>query len=859
MAAQNTTGWLTPSIHAFIANLIWTRCGLLINLLLLPLWFPQPAIKVAKSYICVWTAGFVDWLYLETDPDLQSSIVYMAIFMSTLGGIYLPSALVPFGWLVMKSAVVWSWNNMPVVITFGLVFGTSCWYFPTALRRLVGAMFNAVTLWSLILLNSAMYYAMASPRIASRHAAAVVARIHNIIWTCWAASVSAKYASMPPPPGPFSYLADGPGFDAASEIRLLELQRRVPFLPLSAKLVSYPLRGGTRTPPPYHAISYVWAHGPQDMRTMLLNGKIFRVRGNVHDILLSCSSFYGPRLVWIDTICINQGDEDEKTRQVREMQTIYARAAHVIICLGGTWAAPALSLVTELQWVQKMWGADYLRGHVAQFRERCRIDPYLRARVRGLVGDIMGHPWFSRVWVVQEAVVAKNATFFYGGAPIQWSELYGWQRTLCDGPVLTSLVGVLSMSSPSRGPLGSAISGFLGFLSMSFIVAYRMEYFHLGPNRLGHVLRVFGDKDAGEALDKVFALVGMTAESEDERLKNLINYKRPREEALLDVANYLLDTGQTLDVIDLTGLRQPGRIPSLPSWAVDWTATRSGMPLNNPFAPQHLKYSASGEKPSNVRRRGDSRNEILVDGQAFDRVAWILPLPEITPAAADDFSAVTALGNYASEALELARQHVPDPYPHSRRTDGTQQDLEEAAWRTLIGDRTQSARPAPESCGRTIKTMSGLLRDLDRLQVQHGGGDPSSIFTDGLLPSSQIQSQLGVTPERQAEIQRAVEEFNNMDLLFDFGKGSITFMFCVTEKNRYIAMVPNVSRPGDTICLLYGVSVPCVLREFDEEGKKDGKLDGGRNKYQLVGDAYVHGVMDGEALGSGDETTFCLC
>jgi hypothetical protein len=53
-------------------------------------------------------------------------------------------------------------------------------------------------------------------------------------------------------------------------------------------------------------------------------------------------------------------------------------------------------------------------------------------------------------------------------------------------------------------------------------------------------------------------------------------------------------------------------------------------------------------------------------------------------------------------------------------------------------------------------------------------------------------------------------------------------------KRGYLGIGPVHLEPGDSIVILLGAAVPFVLRNVDEE------------KYKLVGEAYVHGVMDGE-------------
>jgi hypothetical protein len=60
--------------------------------------------------------------------------------------------------------------------------------------------------------------------------------------------------------------------------------------------------------------------------------------------------------------------------------------------------------------------------------------------------------------------------------------------------------------------------------------------------------------------------------------------------------------------------------------------------------------------------------------------------------------------------------------------------------------------------------------------------------------------------------------------------------FLLTEHKR-IGLGPPSTRPGDLTCVLYTADVPFVLRAKDET-----------DLYQPVGKAYVHGVMNGEAL-----------
>jgi hypothetical protein len=64
----------------------------------------------------------------------------------------------------------------------------------------------------------------------------------------------------------------------------------------------------------------------------------------------------------------------------------------------------------------------------------------------------------------------------------------------------------------------------------------------------------------------------------------------------------------------------------------------------------------------------------------------------------------------------------------------------------------------------------------------------------------------------------------------------------------YVGLVPGHSMPGDIVCIIFGAIVPFVLRDV------------GKGKYQLIGEAYVFGIMDGEFVeGDPKEEMFCLC
>ena len=114
-----------------------------------------------------------------------------------------------------------------------------------------------------------------------------------------------------------------------SQIRLLEIEAGVQDEPLSAKLIVCERRNA----PPYLAISYTWGDD-KDQRELLLDGRTFRAGTNCYRALWQARLHFAPCLIWIDSICINQDDWDEKSIQVNVMGDIYRHAQHVLARIG---------------------------------------------------------------------------------------------------------------------------------------------------------------------------------------------------------------------------------------------------------------------------------------------------------------------------------------------------------------------------------------------------------------------------------------------------------------------------------------------------------------------------------------------
>ena len=175
----------------------------------------------------------------------------------------------------------------------------------------------------------------------------------------------------------------------------------------------------------YCALSYWWGEdlpthpvemyddtgvrdGLQTMTPFNSSGK-FYIRDNLAAALKQFRKETEDINVWVDALCINQTDVEEKTAQVARMDVIYSEATYVCAWLG---AGKPESKETF----------DFLKNKVLDLQE---LDNLVKtsnhARKWRLVVNLMKNRWFSRRWVIQELALARIAVVRWGSEEIEWS------------------------------------------------------------------------------------------------------------------------------------------------------------------------------------------------------------------------------------------------------------------------------------------------------------------------------------------------------------------------------------------------------------------------------------------------------
>jgi hypothetical protein len=173
--------------------------------------------------------------------------------------------------------------------------------------------------------------------------------------------------------------------------------------------------------PLYVAVSYLWGSSTAEME-ILLNKKPFSIRQNVwhflwqmrtHKIFKSC-------FFWIDAICINQRDIDERNVQVSIMRRIYATAADVVVWLGNE--TPDSHLAMDYIARQKnMPLITKVSGGYRSHREPSGKQIFLKDEEGKALLALCQRPYWKRVWIVQEIMNAKRIIAFCGSKEFKWA------------------------------------------------------------------------------------------------------------------------------------------------------------------------------------------------------------------------------------------------------------------------------------------------------------------------------------------------------------------------------------------------------------------------------------------------------
>ncbi|KAF5723288.1 heterokaryon incompatibility (het-6OR allele) [Fusarium mundagurra] len=176
----------------------------------------------------------------------------------------------------------------------------------------------------------------------------------------------------------------------------------------------------------YDGISYVWGP-PHNTSTIICDGRPFQVTSNLEHALRNFRLTDKSRPLWVDAVCINQKDTGEKSLQVKRMGEIFRKAKQVLCWLGEDKAGKAkgcFSLVREaVKAAEDEWRPDWTMDNLIN---DLTLNGLPRHRNEWeVIAQLFDFAWFERVWIVQEAGLARQCYLYWGDSQVHFYEVLG--------------------------------------------------------------------------------------------------------------------------------------------------------------------------------------------------------------------------------------------------------------------------------------------------------------------------------------------------------------------------------------------------------------------------------------------------
>jgi hypothetical protein len=548
----------------------------------------------------------------------------------------------------------------------------------------------------------------------------------------------------------------------------------------------------------FDALSYSWGE-VSETYNFICDGKILLVQKNLYDFLRRMSTkddreCHHP--LWIDAICIDQVNGFEKADQIPLMSQIYSRAAFVLIWWGPNSTAEdeAFAMVPEVSSTmqriarpENRW-PEWTDEECAAAGIPPRSSPFWKN-----LGKIFDRPWLSRLWIVQEASLAKfeSTIVLCGTITLAWRDVIFFEagRNIHR---LSSFLGTSDWKSEeSVAVKGDEMTGLLGLFYMQSALSGTID----GGLDISRLIRLVRVKRTSSPVDRVYGVLGLLPP--EIRRAITVNTTFSATEVYLDFAKAIVQAGHGIALLNNTSSTK--LLEGLVSWCPNFDSNTATSLLSTHAEP--CGYRASYEE-----QPADTDYSIYVMPNSNTIRALGLRVDAISEIVHYNYDLCTTKESIEWEAacLDLTRRVF------KWEDNG---NVPEAYWRTLIANSMYGYYRDTLTFYKCDTDLQEVYRKWKAArQFERSPGDPGPLLDDSI-------------GEFMSSTQRACTNRR----------------FFATSGGR-IGLGPIDIKIGDSVCVLYGGPVPFIIREHVDD-----------RPCHLVGDAYIHGLMDGEAIKIRDQ------
>ncbi|KAI1462029.1 heterokaryon incompatibility protein-domain-containing protein [Annulohypoxylon moriforme] len=367
-----------------------------------------------------------------------------------------------------------------------------------------------------------------------------------------------------------------PPLTSPRHIRILEVQHDEDELsPLRCKLRDIDIDDDARIP--YAALSYTWGQ-PNLSEPLILDNAIKLITPNLSGALRRFRHVGRLRWIWVDAVCINQDDDEEKSVQIPFMSSIYHDASYVMVWLGDK--------------SEDVESLKVLRTAVGKGFANIELDDESNELLSTHVSRITQHPWFTRRWIIQEISFNPSVTFHCGYTEMSWQRLAMAVQKIKNGTLrrVASIDSAMSLwdiwmlwSMPHAAPKASKP--------------------RVNHTSMPSLLLAFNDFACSDPRDRIYAIMGLRQDTVPIDINYSHSFNRVFVDFSLAYANAKVDDVNTLFwILGQASARSQRRLHGeLPSWVPDWRIPSIG----------ELPFSIEREINDDIGLSEDKRHYIL--------------------------------------------------------------------------------------------------------------------------------------------------------------------------------------------------------------------------------------------------------
>ena len=535
----------------------------------------------------------------------------------------------------------------------------------------------------------------------------------------------------------------------------------------------------------FAAVSYAWGD-TNTRRCMLLNGRRCKVGINAHEALRYLRRAKEAIHIWIDTLCINQADVRERSQQMSLMKDIYSLACAVYI-----WTGPgvkpsykAIGTILRMALVMGEIKSEDDPEHTAKKRSVWKEMQKVTDADWDHVLTFVTLPIWRRVWVQQEITLSSPGRKV---ALVVAGKLEQNHFILIYGAR-----AIWSSWNMFSGPRfvrdGDATQPPMEKAVRGIYASTHISDCWIATGSIPPQLLFMSvqDLEAKDPKDYVYGLLGLLP-----YLASSPDYEKTLAEVYTEAMFRILKRESSLAPIQ--GLSHHWRLPvnGMPSWVKDWRQ-RVDRNYRERWSELGIAYNACNGHPVRLE---------------LDRCCLKVAAYHLFTVNEQGLGPLTEFDYQTMRLPKLWRDFAFAPLGFVGTSDpGTYMGFDQVFETTLLLDLD-------------LETPGGSLQRLRYARTDLG----SPVFAARQIIRGQVTGPVGRDEEYDAIFHQLCTRLRNTRIAF--------------SPKQQLCILPAKTQTGDVVCILRGCNIP-----FAHRRTAYGPV------YEVVGGAYVHGVMDGEAI-----------